>query len=91
MRRFSFGLFWFGLFWVATLIVGAGLTGAMKAPPVAPAGESVSAGSSRRPDPTGEGVGEFRDRHGTAALAVAAALAALGTFSGVLPGTKPRR
>jgi hypothetical protein len=91
MRRVAFGLFWFGLFWATTLIVGAGLTGAMTAPPVAPAGEAVRSGNARRYDPTGEGVSEFRERHGAVALAVAAALAALGTFSGVLPGTKPQR
>jgi hypothetical protein len=47
-------------------------------------------GPARPVDPTGEGVSEFRERHGTVAVAVAAALAALGTFSGVLPGTRRR-
>jgi Na+(H+)/acetate symporter ActP len=91
MRRALFGLFWFGVLWMATIIVGAGVTGAMRAPAPAPAGETFRGGPPRPADPTGEGIGEFRERHGTVAVAVAAALAALGSFSGVLPGTRPLR
>jgi len=90
LRRLVFGLFWFGVFWVALIVIGGGIAGAMAGAKSAPPGGNFEQGyeSGQR---AGSAAGiQFRQRHGTWVCAGAAVLAAAGSVTGVLPGTRRR-
>ncbi len=92
MRRVLFGIFWFGIFWVALTIIGGGITGSTFGAKGPQAGEVLREGRRPHGYPGADiGSAEFSDRFGTHVLIAAAALAALGTVAGKLPGTRPER
>lgn len=86
-RRLVFGCFWGAIFWLALLIMGGGIAGSLVDQSTAPqttlrAGEGIS-----RPVDVAAGV-RFRERYGWHVIAGAVVLAAAGTLSGILPGTR---
>lgn len=91
MRRVLFGIFWFGILWVALMVVGGGIAGSMTAGPAGKPGENFREGSGHGTGAGDAASGEFAEKYGTHVLFAAAALAALGTIAGKLPGTRPQR
>jgi hypothetical protein len=87
LRRLAFGCFWCGVFWIALLTIGGGIAASMASQPATTQtairpGEGVS-----RPVDVAAGV-EFRERYGWHVALGAVLLAAAGTFTGILPGTR---
>lgn len=91
MRRVLFGLFWFGLIWMAILVAGGAIAGGMAGTRSGRPGENAQQLTQRGYDAGVLAGAEFGQRHGPDVLVAAAALAALGTIFGWLPGTRPRR
>jgi hypothetical protein len=87
LRRAAFGFFWFGVFWIALLTIAGGISGATTAK-IPSRQTSVQPGSQHSPQPDVAAGVEFRERHGTWIIIGAAALATIGTVTGVLPGTR---
>lgn len=87
LRRLAPGCFWSGAFLIALPTIGGGVAGSMasRSPTTQTAvrpGEDLSL-----PVDVAEGV-EFRERHGWHVALGVVLLAAVGTFTGSLPGTR---
>lgn len=91
MRRVLFGIFWFGVIWVALMVVGGGIAGSIAGASAVKPGEYVAEGDRLGQVAGSEAGAEFAEKYGTHVLIAAAALAALGTGTGKLPGTRRQR
>jgi hypothetical protein len=82
LRRILFGFFWFGIFWMGVSMIGLGISMSHDGTPSPVSTTSDAAVVDAKT------AGDFRERHGWTVVGVAAALAALGTWKGWLPGTR---
>lgn len=87
VRRLAFGCFWSGVFWIALLTIGQGIAGSMAGGRSAPASGTVQQGHGEAVRGLEAGI-PFRERYGLHVVVASVALAAAGTVTGLLPGTR---
>jgi hypothetical protein len=88
VRVLLFGLFWFGILWMALIVICGGIASSASKSTPAPTGATVQHGPDSA-ERVGHAAGaDFNERYGPWIMTGAAVLAAAGTLTGILPGTR---
>ena len=90
MRRMIMGFVWFVVLYFGIAVIGGGIVGAIEGAKAGSRAKSSNQAMNRGYQAGYTGGQEFSAKYASLILLIACGGAAVGTFTGRLPGTKPK-